>query len=320
MSSRGKKIKANWKNKALRGIMVGYADNRPSDTYRIYLYETNQVVETRDVVWGNWMPLRVRDRMPGTFNPLDPDVEETDSDNGIDEDQWIEISWEDDSTSITQPKTQIMKIQAQTQSNLKPVPAKPRASLIPSATSVSSMRDSIQTSVVDNTSSLDKPLAQITSKDPVTARPITRSMIAQTPEQKRSLRTRSQTQTKHLGYHIKVETFHYVYDVTIISDPNEPKTIQQALKSSEHKEWMESAIAELVNFYSRGSWSSVPRQVAYDKGKNIIGSKWVFKKKKEPDGSIRYKSRVVSKGYMQIPGVDTLRDIHLLPMTPLPDL
>ena len=39
-------------------------------------------------------------------------------------------------------------------------------------------------------------------------------------------------------------------------------------------------------------------------GKNIIGSKWVFKKKVEVDGSIRFKSRVVSKGYMQIPGID----------------
>jgi len=92
--------------------------------------------------------------------------------------------------------------------------------------------------------------------------------------------------------------------VAIISDPNEPKTIQQALKSEEHEEWRKSAIAELTSFYSRGSWTSVPRQVAYDKEKNIIGSKWVLKKKKEPDNTIKYKSRVVSKGFMQIPGVN----------------
>jgi hypothetical protein len=30
----------------------------------------------------------------------------------------------------------------------------------------------------------------------------------------------------------------------------------------------------------------------------------VFKKKDEQDGSIRYKSRIVTKGYLQIPGVD----------------
>jgi hypothetical protein len=30
----------------------------------------------------------------------------------------------------------------------------------------------------------------------------------------------------------------------------------------------------------------------------------VFKKKDEQDGSTRYKSRIVTKGYLQIPGVD----------------
>ena len=38
--------------------------------------------------------------------------------------------------------------------------------------------------------------------------------------------------------------------------------------------------------------------------KTIMKSKWVFKKKTEQDNSLRYKSRVVSKGYMQKPGVD----------------
>ena len=56
--------------------------------------------------------------MPGMFNTPDPENEETEMDNGIDEDEWIEISWEDDSTSLTQPKTQTLKIQAQAQNNL----------------------------------------------------------------------------------------------------------------------------------------------------------------------------------------------------------
>ena len=41
-----------------------------------------------------------------------------------------------------------------------------------------------------------------------------------------------------------------------------------------------------------------------DEGRKLIGTKWVFKIKNEPDGSLRYKSRIVTKGYMQIPGVD----------------
>ena len=92
--------------------------------------------------------------------------------------------------------------------------------------------------------------------------------------------------------------------MSVISDPNEPKTIGQALKSLEKNKWKESAIQELKNFYGRKSWEIVDRQDVYNMGKNIIGRKWVFKKKIKPDGSIRYKPRVVSKGYMQIPGID----------------
>ena len=110
--------------------------------------------------------------------------------------------------------------------------------------------------------------------------------------------------TKETNYGINFNDFHQVYDFSIISDPNEPKTIQQALRSREHEQWRKSVIDELKNFYSRMSWTSVPRQVAHSKGKTIIGSKWVLKKKQEVDGSTRYKSRVVSKGFMQIPGAD----------------
>ena len=46
------------------------------------------------------------------------------------------------------------------------------------------------------------------------------------------------------------------------------------------------------------------REEAQKYGKTIVGSKWVFKKENEPDGSTRFKSCIVSKGYMQIPGVD----------------
>lgn len=39
--------------------------------------------------------------------------------------------------------------------------------------------------------------------------------------------------------------------------------------------------------------------------RSIIGSKWVYKLKKNPDGSIsRYKARLVAQGFSQEQGVD----------------
>ena len=41
-----------------------------------------------------------------------------------------------------------------------------------------------------------------------------------------------------------------------------------------------------------------------DRHRKPIQQKWVFKEKIEQDGTIQYKSRSVTKGFMQIPGVD----------------
>ena len=41
------------------------------------------------------------------------------------------------------------------------------------------------------------------------------------------------------------------------------------------------------------------------KGKNVVGSRWVFKLKNNSDGSVeRYKARFVAQGYSQSEGVD----------------
>lgn len=42
----------------------------------------------------------------------------------------------------------------------------------------------------------------------------------------------------------------------------------------------------------------------------LIGCKWVFKTKTNPDGSIaRHKARLVAKGYSQTPGLDFLKHL-----------
>jgi Reverse transcriptase (RNA-dependent DNA polymerase) len=38
--------------------------------------------------------------------------------------------------------------------------------------------------------------------------------------------------------------------------------------------------------------------------RKLITTKWIFEEKINPDGTIKYKARCVSRGFMQIPGVD----------------
>ncbi|CAL8999019.1 unnamed protein product [Prunus brigantina] len=78
----------------------------------------------------------------------------------------------------------------------------------------------------------------------------------------------------------------------------EPTCFSQASKSHEWR----SAMSEEINaLLKNNTWSLVPPSPHH----NTVGSKWVFRIKRKPDGSIeRYKARLVAKGFHQQPGID----------------
>ncbi|GJT21498.1 retrovirus-related pol polyprotein from transposon TNT 1-94 [Tanacetum coccineum] len=78
----------------------------------------------------------------------------------------------------------------------------------------------------------------------------------------------------------------------------EPKKISEALK---HLGWVDAMQKELNQFYRNKVWTLVP--LPY--GKAAIGSKWVFKNKKDKHGiTIKNKARLVAQGYSQEEGID----------------
>ncbi|KAM2827187.1 hypothetical protein COP1_036768 [Malus domestica] len=78
----------------------------------------------------------------------------------------------------------------------------------------------------------------------------------------------------------------------------EPATYKSALKSPV---WFNAMKDEILALHNQGTWSLVP----LPRHKNLIGCKWVYKIKKNADGSIgRYKARLVAKGFNQEEGID----------------
>ena len=98
------------------------------------------------------------------------------------------------------------------------------------------------------------------------------------------------------------ETF--VLHTCIQSDPGEPRDWKEAISGSEREWWIQSITSEFNNFLSRKAWKFIPRSIVQSKGRKLIPTKLVFKKKDEIDGSIRFKTRDVTLGYMMVPGVD----------------
>ena len=75
------------------------------------------------------------------------------------------------------------------------------------------------------------------------------------------------------------------------TEASEPTTITQAQKSSH---WRKAMCNEYDALLHNSIWTLVP----FHHTQNIIGCKWVFRIKRNPDGSVaRYKARLVAKGF-----------------------
>lgn len=81
----------------------------------------------------------------------------------------------------------------------------------------------------------------------------------------------------------------------------EPASLKEARERADWELWKKAMEEELTMLKDTGTWELVdPPQ-----GANIVGSKWVYKAKKDAAGNVvRYKARLVAQGFSQVPGVD----------------
>lgn len=83
--------------------------------------------------------------------------------------------------------------------------------------------------------------------------------------------------------------------------PREPSTF---LESSQDPNWKKALNSEYAALLHNHTWTVVKAPP----NASIVGCKWVFKVKTNPDGTIaRYKARLVAKGYSQIQDLITMK-------------
>lgn len=81
----------------------------------------------------------------------------------------------------------------------------------------------------------------------------------------------------------------------------DPSTVNEAMSREDWCTWENSMRREYESLVKNDTWDLVQRPI----NKNIIGCKWVFTTKRNPDDSIaKYKARLVAKGYAQKYNVD----------------
>jgi len=83
-------------------------------------------------------------------------------------------------------------------------------------------------------------------------------------------------------------------------DDNQP-TLEQAKQSLEWPEWEHAIQAKLAQLWQKGTWKLIEKPA----GAIPISNKWVLTKKCNKEGNIiKYKARLVARGFTQHPGLD----------------
>jgi len=84
-------------------------------------------------------------------------------------------------------------------------------------------------------------------------------------------------------------------------DVDETISYSQVMASSKANLWHETMTAEIQSMYKNG----VCTLVDPPEGVKPVGCKWIYKKKRSPDGNVEtFKARLVAKGYTQKEGID----------------
>ncbi|KAK3749555.1 hypothetical protein QZH41_007287 [Actinostola sp. cb2023] len=88
---------------------------------------------------------------------------------------------------------------------------------------------------------------------------------------------------------------------SLTSEIDEPNSVDEALKGELSAQWQEAMNSEYSSLLENDTWELVPPP----EGANVIGSRWVFKVKRDENGSVdRFKGRLVAQGYSQMKGID----------------
>jgi hypothetical protein len=89
-------------------------------------------------------------------------------------------------------------------------------------------------------------------------------------------------------------------EYVLITDEGEPESFQEVQSHKGKQSWMK-AMHEKMNSLHK---NNIYELVELPKGNKTLRNKWVFKLKKDGEKLVKYKARLVVKGFNQKQGID----------------
>jgi hypothetical protein len=89
-----------------------------------------------------------------------------------------------------------------------------------------------------------------------------------------------------------------------VQSSTEPISYWEAVKHPYSKQWEEAMKEEFEALNRNRTWDLVDEEPILKSGKRVIGCKWVYKLKRNLDGTKRFKARLVIWGFEQEYGID----------------
>jgi hypothetical protein len=279
------KFKGKWKEKSYRAIMVGYAKNHSADTYRLYNPIRKSIIENRDVTWLDWNRLNPARNL--SIFATEPElltnlgINDEEAPTSTEDNRALNVIPEDDDSVAgrMEPRTAILEDDENAPAIIPQVEEENPEEHPEEQEEAKEARDYKAQRLENELKKLE------TSYNPISRSTMDKQNLVEDESD-------------------SVKEIHFVHQNELSSDFGEPKTFKEAWNGKDGEKWKPSMGKEVMNFLNRKAWTKITREEIDKSGKKILKVKWVFKMKDEQDGSIRYKSRIVTKGYLQIPGVD----------------
>ena len=95
-------------------------------------------------------------------------------------------------------------------------------------------------------------------------------------------------------------TRYSISEYTIITKEGELESFQEVQSYKDKQSWLKAMHEEMNSLNKNKTYNLVE----FPKGKKVLRNKWVFKLTKDGDKLVKYKARLVVKGFSQKQGID----------------